>query len=254
MKLLYFTGSGNSLYVAKRIGGERLSIPQLIKDNIYEIEDDAVGIIAPTYMGEVPAMVKDYLKKAAFKTDYLFLIATYGNGAANVLEEANKLLKARKLDYAKTLLMVDNFIMTFDMDEEKAKIPEKNIEGQLEQIISDIDGRVRTEIKGKTPDRVLAGVEKALTPIIMNRKFAAKRYTVNDNCISCGICTKVCPAGNVVLSGNKPSFGENCALCFACLHNCPKNAIHFKSEKSTARFVNDGITLKEIIEANNQKD
>lgn len=146
MKLLYFTGSGNSLYVAKRIGGERLSIPQLIKDNIYEIEDDAVGIIAPTYMGEVPAMVKDYLKKAAFKTDYLFLIATYGNGAANVLEEANKLLKARKLDYAKTLLMVDNFIMTFDMDEEKAKIPEKNIEGQLEQIISDIDGITLKEI------------------------------------------------------------------------------------------------------------
>ena len=26
MKLLYFTGSGNSLYVAKRIGGERLSM------------------------------------------------------------------------------------------------------------------------------------------------------------------------------------------------------------------------------------
>ena len=57
MKILYFTSTGNSLYVARCIGGEQLSIPQLIKSGTYAIEDDAVGIVCPTYFGRVPKIV-----------------------------------------------------------------------------------------------------------------------------------------------------------------------------------------------------
>ncbi len=49
MKILYFTSTGNNLYIAKQIGGELLSIPQLVKDNIYDIEDDCVGIVFPVF-------------------------------------------------------------------------------------------------------------------------------------------------------------------------------------------------------------
>ena len=38
-KIYYFTGTGNCLSVAKHFDAELLSIPQLVKDNIYEIED-----------------------------------------------------------------------------------------------------------------------------------------------------------------------------------------------------------------------
>ena len=43
MKTCYFTASGNSLYVARTIGGELLSIPQLMKREDIILEDDAVG-------------------------------------------------------------------------------------------------------------------------------------------------------------------------------------------------------------------
>ncbi|SPW87228.1 Uncharacterised protein [Enterococcus faecium] len=33
MTILYFTATGNSLYVAKRLGGKLISIPQMIKEN-----------------------------------------------------------------------------------------------------------------------------------------------------------------------------------------------------------------------------
>jgi len=48
-----------------------------------------------------------------------------------------------------------------------------------------------------------------------------------DNCISCGICKKVCPAlaidKNDAYSINK-SF---CLLCLECTRKCPKNTIHY---------------------------
>ena len=39
----------NCLYVAKRIGGEALSIPQLMKQDNIELSDDAVGIVCPVW-------------------------------------------------------------------------------------------------------------------------------------------------------------------------------------------------------------
>lgn len=48
MKILYFTATGNSLAVAKKLGGELISIPQAIKNNQYEIKDDVIGFVFPT--------------------------------------------------------------------------------------------------------------------------------------------------------------------------------------------------------------
>ena len=44
MTVCYFTASGNCLYVARRIGGVLLSIPQLMRKETIQIDDDAVGV------------------------------------------------------------------------------------------------------------------------------------------------------------------------------------------------------------------
>ena len=59
MKVCYFTATGNCLYVSKRIGGELLSIPHLMRQETIEISDDAVGIVCPVYAGEMPMMVRE---------------------------------------------------------------------------------------------------------------------------------------------------------------------------------------------------
>ena len=55
MTVCYFTASGNCLYVARRIGGTLLSIPQLMRQESIDIEDDAVGVVCPCYNGLTPA-------------------------------------------------------------------------------------------------------------------------------------------------------------------------------------------------------
>ena len=50
MTICYFTASGNSLYVARQIGGRLLSIPKLMKEESIDIEDDAIGIVSPVYV------------------------------------------------------------------------------------------------------------------------------------------------------------------------------------------------------------
>ena len=73
MTICYFTASGNCLYVARRIGGTLLSIPQLMRQVKIEIEDDAVGIVCPVYAVELPFMIVDFMKKARFRNEQVNL-------------------------------------------------------------------------------------------------------------------------------------------------------------------------------------
>ena len=66
MVICYFTATGNSLYVARRIGGRLLSIPQLMRQETISIEDEAVGIVCPVYNVEFPMMVREFIAERTF--------------------------------------------------------------------------------------------------------------------------------------------------------------------------------------------
>lgn len=72
--VFYFTGTGNSLYVAKQLEGSPISIPQVMRQENMAFAADAIGVVAPVYGHEVPPMVKEFLKKATFQTEYFYMI------------------------------------------------------------------------------------------------------------------------------------------------------------------------------------
>ena len=251
MTVCYFTASGNCLYVAKRIGGTLLSIPQFMKQDSIEITDDAVGIVAPVYAVEMPMMVKEFLIKAKIKTYYFFFVYTYGSGYAEAFAHVELVCREKglKLSYINAIQMVDNYLPGFEMQNQIDTLPKKNVEGQIEKLFSDIADRSETPVKiGAVNKAQMAMYQKMLAKRIL-RKDTAREYIVNDNCTRCGICAKVCPADNITVT-DKVYFANKCEVCYACLHNCPQNAIHMKNERSAVRFRNEHITLKDIILAN----
>lgn len=251
MTICYFTASGNCLYVARRIGGTLLSIPQLMRQETVEIEDDSVGIVCPVYAVEMPMMVREFMARAKIKTDYFFFIYTYGMGYAEAFSHAE--LAAEKvgltLSYIGAVQMVDNYLPIFDMQEQIDTLPQKNVEGQIEQICRDIaERKIQKVMVTAAKKAVMAKYKKRLADNIL-RKETAQEYIVNDSCILCGICAKVCPANNISVT-DKVTFSDHCEVCYACLHNCPQNAIHLKEEANTVRFRNEHVRLKDIIAAN----
>jgi flavodoxin len=57
-----FTSTGNSLAVAKRIGGNLVSIPQIIDRLQPEDSDDLIGVVFPIYGFGLPKMVARFLR------------------------------------------------------------------------------------------------------------------------------------------------------------------------------------------------
>lgn len=50
----------------------------------------------------------------------------------------------------------------------------------------------------------------------------------NKNCVSCGMCEKICPVKNIKIDDKgKVHFKNHCLMCTRCAFLCPKNAIVF---------------------------
>ena len=251
MTICYFTATGNSLYVAKRIGGTLLSIPKLMKENEIIVNDDAVGIIAPVYAGNMPVMVQKFLKKAKIKTNYLFFISTYGMSYSVAKVNAKSIANESglKIDYVNVVKMVDNYLPGFDIKKQIESVHKKNIEGQIDYICKDLSSKKKNVSSINLLQKVAMWIVNNTMGKALFDKNAAKKYVVDNNCILCGTCAKVCPAKNISVN-DKVIFADKCEVCYACIHNCPKKAIHVKLEKSKDRFRNEHISLNEIIESN----
>jgi ferredoxin len=249
MTIFYFTSTGNSLAVAKRIGGNLISIPQIIDNREMHYKDDAIGVVFPVYSNAPPRMVRQFLDKVSFEADYLFAIGTYGNlpGACMYNLQKNAEKRGFRFDYLNGLLMVDNFLPVFEIDAQIVKLPKKKTEAMTAKIVADIQNRKQLQAKAGLVSRALAFVLKSLGSTDKN----AQSYMVNGQCVKCGVCAKVCPAKNIAVT-DKVRFSDHCEACLACVHLCPQNAIHLKNEKSDKRWINPEVTLTEIINANNR--
>jgi len=254
MKIFYFTGTGNSLYVAKRFGGKLYSIPKVLKNNELSYEDEKIGIIFPCYGLAAPEIVREFVEKVTLKSPYIFAILTYGNMIANGVGWFTEYAKKNDitLHYANSLLMVDNYLPIFDIEKQKKK--QKNIEENLSVLIKDVSESKEYVNKGSVLDSFLTCGIQRITKLIPDYN-SPKKFSINDECNSCETCIKVCPRSNISINkehvNSKPIYGDTCEFCLSCINLCPQKAIKLKSEKNPdSRFRNENVTIKEIIESN----
>ena len=237
--IFYFSGTGNTRFVAEQIaagiGEELVFIPDAIRDNRFEFEigsDETVGFCFPTHGWQPPRIVREFIRRLKINANYVWALTTCGDNMGETMTILNKELAAigLKASTVFSVIMPESYVclpfMYTDTEEkERAKIAEAR--KQLPHIIECIRARktgVEELEKGGTP-RLYSYVIGAY---FNARMVNDKKFTVDaDMCIKCGKCQKVCPVDNI--TGTPPVWNHNgrCTSCLACYHYCPTHAINF---------------------------
>ena len=245
--IFYFTGTGNSLKVAKDIA-EKLGNCELVSmGKPYQLEGSykRIGFIYPVYFGGLPNVVRRFVKNIDIsnqKEAYFFSVCTSGAMGGGLSDIANAIGHlGGKLSYGANIKCFANYINLYAM---KKNVTEKAA-AQAEstkKVVDDIFNCATNKIPKKS---IVAHLAKGQAKSTATKD---KDYIVNDSCTGCGICAKICPVDNIKIENSKPVFLHHCEQCVACVQWCPEQAINYKDKtQSRGRYHHPEITVKDLL-------
>lgn len=243
-EIYYFTGTGNSLQIAKDLKRE-LSEARLKKIAEYKGEQvtaDSVGVVFPVYNWGAPIIVREFLQKLNVRKGiYLYAIANYGGLPGKAIDQCKEELETRgfRLSAGFLVQMPGNYILGYGAKSDKKQ--KKLFQKEKVKI-----QRIAPIIKQKKTKKI----EKSHTIVdrIFNNHYYKEvtefhagdcNFHVNASCVNCGLCANHCPVNNIMMTKDGPKWQHHCERCLACLQSCPKEAIDFKDmTKGKKRYVN----------------
>lgn len=238
--ILYFTGTGNSRYVARKIAeeinDEVVSINQLIKQ---ESKDELIStnkpfiFVCPTYAWRLPKVVTEFIRKTKFSgNNKVYFIMTCGEDTAKAINYIQKLCddKGWELKGMAEIKMPENYIALFPVpDKETAKQIIEEADKLIYKIASDI--RNENNFNIVAPSGLNGTIKSGITNIAFYKFIVhAKGFYSTNQCIGCGKCVNLCPLNNIILKNEKPTWKNKCTHCMACISGCPTKAIEYKNK------------------------
>lgn len=211
--ILYFSGTGNSAYAAKRIGKELndpvLNLFEKIRSHDYsELHSDVPWVVVvPTYAWRIPRIVEKWLCHTRLSGNKsIYFVMTCGSDIGNADKYLRQFCTKKKMDYkgCMEVVMPENYIAMFSAPEKEKAL---EIIRQAEHIIDNAARLVKEHTAFPQAKVSLIGrlnssfVNTIFYPIFVH----AKKFYVTDACISCGKCVKVCHTGNIYLINGKPA-------------------------------------------------
>lgn len=259
-EIYYFSGTGNSLAVAREIAektnGKLISIPTVIDKEHINTEADVIGIIFPVYylgLINIPLIVQKFVMKLEnIDKNYIFAVCTYGGGSGSRLQILDTMIKSRggRLSSGFGVHMPQNsFAKPFENKEKLYKDWKKKKLAIICDSVKDKQERKLDvdDILIKPVVDILERLMKStfLEPIFLKSMYKAagfqknpnrpineiislmdNSYHIDEKCASCNNCAKVCPVHNIKIVDDKPVWRHHCETCLACIKWCPQNAIH----------------------------
>lgn len=243
--IFYFTGTGNSRWVAEALGktlGESLvSITEEMQAGKATFDypvrkEEKILFVYPVHSWGPAVLMMRFatrLKLTGYDRQAVYSVCTCGDDCGYTTDLlAKKLVRqgiALTAGYA--VPMPNNYILMpgFDVDTKEVE----------QQKLADATVRVAAIAAAIQQQQVVNLYKKGsmpflksylVNPLFVTFAIGRNSFRVTDACISCGLCQRVCPTGTISLADGRPVWSNTCVQCVACIHRCPVRAIEYGKE------------------------
>ncbi len=232
MITIYFSGTGNSEYLAKKFSEEmncnaysieeRVNFVRLIKEN------DVIALCFPIHFSKAPVFFMEFVSKYKenFKGKRIISLCTQqfysGDGARSIFD----LLEDVEVVYAEHFNMHNNITSWptyYKLTKRNNPRCLRGVEKKVKRVAKDIEqGRVKQ--KGFSEFAKVLGRGQHISPerVKVKQQSAVR---VNDTCVLCGKCIKHCPTKNLKIESGKLADKAECTFCMRCVNLCPKKSL-----------------------------
>lgn len=249
ISILYFSGTGNTKSIALGYEQALKNMDHMVTissiENVTSLEEHDVLIIGgPIYAGNMPheliQWVRRNISKATGSKSAIVFSTSAGLQNAHGVKSIGKKLaqKGYSILELPTYEMPRNFYID-KYEPTPEALQEDQFKNATQKIIDSVNmlqGNKSIELQ----DSVLL-IDMMADLFNIMAKSLGKNFSIDESCISCGVCEFNCPKRNITFKEKK--YHNSCILCTRCIHNCPVNAISYKNKKIEPYRVHHKIKL-----------
>ena len=199
--IIYFSGSGNSLAVARKIA-------EKTDDRLIHLNDAAetdlagesvIGLIYPAYSWDAPLIVKSLVPRLSISpAAYVYIVVTCGSTPGNAIPTVIEILskKGINVQYSRIISVPDSSAICFGNNANEQFDKFGRVPAAVDEIVRDVTERRQSLTHHKRGLQANFINSRAFFPIAT---WLVRQHVNNDKCIGCGICANVCPCKNIAL-------------------------------------------------------
>ncbi len=252
MIIYYFTGKGNSLYIANSLCENVEAIPKHNKIN-RTITDDVIGFVYPICATGMPRAVKNFIKSNTFRANYIFNIATHEGMPLGHAKRIRNFFQKNNinLNYSGEIEMIDNYVNWYSIDEQLETFDNEKLRKCIEITKLHIENRREFTSKSNFFTRQIGKVVNLVGNVIFNENLY-KKFVVEEETDDSDIYSNVCYSSSTKVTTIQ-SLKNNCKRYYKRAQDYVRRIITSRKEIDECRYTNPSIELREIIESNQEQ-
>jgi len=236
MLALYFSGTGNTKYIAQlfgeKLGARCLSTEAQVDFPAELATHDTIAFCYPIYGSRVPLIMREFVGRhvEALRGKKLIVLVTQvafsGDGARAFLD----LLPPDHMEvlYAEHFPMPNNVCNLWPLyrrqSSRRIATYIRHAEETLGLVCADIQAG---HVKKRGFSKLSWALGKLQGPAWQGRAEAlmGRNLRIHDACTVCGLCVRLCPMQNLAERDGKIVHNHSCTVCYRCVNSCPARAI-----------------------------
>ncbi|MGL5822745.1 MAG: EFR1 family ferrodoxin [Sarcina sp.] len=233
--VLYFSGTGNTKYVANKFAekmkAKSYSIEEKINFKKLILNSDVITFCYPIYGSCVPSIMMDFVdaNKSILNNKKLIILSTQmmfsGDGSrvfVDLLEGVN--FEVIYAEHFNMPLNIPNIPLVNVKNGKKLNKKIKKVDKKLDGMCKNIEAKV-VKKRGFNKFSEFIGYNFQRRGFSKFDNKIKNGVKITDECILCEQCVRVCPKNNLFMGDKKLKTKGQCTACNRCVNICPKKAI-----------------------------